>query len=125
MEYKQEVRNKDFYLKKGRRTEKFDHYEKRKEFREYLYRTGTLDRLTEIMMDFYENPVLNWPSLEYLRTKLVAHNPDAEEIKKLRPKLEEVKSYRDYLVEENARLKEIFKTSNYTLSEDTSAHTDV
>lgn len=42
----------------------FAHQERRIEFRKYLDRTGFLDKLTEILMDLYEYPVVNYPTLE-------------------------------------------------------------
>lgn len=40
------------------------HFNRRTEFRKYLDRTGVLDKLTEIFMDLYENPVINFPVVE-------------------------------------------------------------
>ncbi|VVC39682.1 Hypothetical protein CINCED_3A002487 [Cinara cedri] len=54
----------------------------------------------------------------YVRTRLVNTNPDEEEIKKLRPKLEEMKAHRECVTKENMLLKEKFKINNYPLPGD-------
>lgn len=51
----------------------------------------------------------------YVRMSLVVPNPDVEETNKLRPKLEEAKSFRDYLGKENDSLKDKFRKNNYTM----------
>ncbi|XP_050534982.1 c-Myc-binding protein-like [Daktulosphaira vitifoliae] len=110
------VKDKDFYLNSGKSySDKKGHLSRRAEFRRYLDKTGVLNKLTELMIDIYENPDLNFPITEYIRKGLLDVNPDEEEIKKLRPSLEEAKAFKEFLAKENRALKTTFRQKGYPL----------
>ncbi|XP_026813999.1 c-Myc-binding protein-like [Rhopalosiphum maidis] len=89
---------------------------RRKDFREYLDRNGVLDKFTEIFMELYECPVMEFPTVEYTRKMMVNPNPDEEKISEIKTKLADAYSFRDFLKTENENLKAIFMANYNNMS---------
>ncbi|XP_027844802.1 c-Myc-binding protein-like [Aphis gossypii] len=112
----QPIKDKEFYLNSGNLfSDKIGHMTRRKDFREYLDRKGVLDKFTEIFMELYECPVMEFPNIEYIRKMMVKPNPDEEKISEIKTKLVEAYSFRDYLKTENEHLRAVL-TANHTMS---------
>ena len=85
------------------------HYSKREEYRNYLERSGDLEKLTKVLVTLYEEPEKPSNAVDFLKHHIGGAPPDSEDVETLLLELAEANVRNKELEDKMLALKEKIK----------------